>query len=314
MPSYPIVSAQDGLRLTVNQMAKAPTTIPRLVIQKMDQQFLTDAVLRKGSPAPSGVVLFWESTPLFANTSVAIIEEFGEIPSIGGSLGTPRSVRTVKRGGAVKVSWEMRNRNDLDGLNTQIEQVRNTMVQAWEDAFLAALIGNANVLTTNASTTWDSVSSTMRKDINAARFAVKNAAADAAGTNKFGFVPDTLLISTETETDFLNSAEIQTVFQGNLADESLKYTGKLPSKFMGLDVLVSWRLDNYLPNGAILLQRKRVGGISDERPLQATPLYSERGESGMGGATETYRTDVTRSSAVFIDQPKAACLITGVHT
>jgi hypothetical protein len=82
---------------------------------------------------------------------------------------------------------------------------------------------------------------------------------------------------------------------------------------MGLDVYTSWRLNAYIPNGALVLQRNVVGAISDERPLGATPMYPEGG-GGNGGKTESFRTDMTRASAIAIDQPKCACVITGVTT
>ncbi len=37
------------------------------------------------------------------------------------------------------------------------------------------------------------------------------------------------------------------------------------------------------------------------------------GGGGNGGPTETWRSDITRQSAIFIDQPLAACFIAGVN-
>jgi len=119
------------------------------------------------------------------------------------------------------------------------------------------------------------------------------------------------VISLESEQDFLDNDEVNNVYLGNIASESIRYTGVLPKKFNGLDVLTSWRLSAYFPQGALVLQRKVFGGVSDERPLQATPLYGEGG-GGNGGPTESWRTDITRASAIFLDQPKAVVLINGV--
>jgi hypothetical protein len=76
-----------------------------------------------------------------------------------------------------------------------------------------------------------------------------------------------------------------------------------PEKAFGLRLVTSWRLD---PDKAILLESKTVGGISDERVLGSTPLYEHK-------PTETWRCDVSRMSAVFIDQPKAGVVITGIN-
>jgi hypothetical protein len=308
-----IVSVQDGPRLTVSQLVKSPTLIPKRILTMMDQAFLADAVLRGASDAPGGSVLYHESTPLFAEDDPAILDEFGEIPTTNGSLGIPLVARVVRRAFGLRVSKTMIDRNNVDAVNTQTTQIRNTMVRAWEDAFFSAVVANASVQQITVGTAWSAASGThIRGDINAAKYLIKQAAADTNGNQKFGYVADTLILSTETEQDFLDNDEVNNVYLGNIASESIKYTGVLPKKFNGLDVLVSWRMSAYFPDGAIVCQRKTLGGISNERPLQATPLYGE-GNGPNGGPTESFRTDITRASAIFLDQPKACVLINGVN-
>lgn len=307
-----IISVQDGPRLTVSMMLKSPTLIPKRILKMMDNEFLVDDVLRKADDAPSGAVIYFQSTPLYAAEDPQVMDEFGEIPTTHGSLGTPLVARVVRRALGLRVSKTMIDRNNVDAVNTQVVQIRNTMVRAWEDAFFSALVANPNVQVLTTDTAWGATGSHIRTDVNAARYVIKNAAADTAGKQKFGFVADTLIISTETETDFLDSDEVSTPYVGNIADENLKYTGKLPNKFLTLDVLVSWRMSAYAPSAALVCQRKIVGGISDERPLQGTPMYGE-GNGPNGGPTESFRTDITRASAIFIDQPLAACFIAGVN-
>lgn len=308
-----IVSVQDGPRLTVSALVKSPTLIPKRILSMMDQEFLSDAVLRSASDAPSGSVLYHESTPLFSEDEPTILDEFGEIPTTNGSLGTPMVARVVRRAFGLRVSKTMIDRNNIDAVNVQITQIRNTMVRAWEDALFSAIVANASVQSITTATAWSAASAThIRGDINAAKYLLKQASADAAGKQKFGYVADTLVISTETEQDFLDSDEVNNVYLGNIASESLRYKGTLPKKFNGLDVLVSWRMSAYFPDGAMVMQRKVFGGVSNERPLQATPLYGEGGGPN-GGPTESFRTDVTRASAIFLDQPKAVVLINGVN-
>lgn len=307
-----IVASQDGPRITVSTLAKSVTQIPKRVLDMLPQEFIVDSVLRNASGTPSGAVLYFESTPLFAATDPEILDEFGEIPVSNGSLGTPRVARSVRRAMGLRVSKQMQDRNDMDTLNTQIQQVRNTMVRAWEDAFFSVLVANASIQVLATDTAWGVAGSHIRQDINGAKYLVKTAAADAAGKQKFGYVADTLIISTESETDFLDSDEVTKPYVGNIADQNIQFTGKLPNKFLGLDVLVSWRMAVYAPSAAFVCQRKIIGGISDERPLGATPLYPE-GNGPNGGPTESYRTDTTRASAMFIDQPQAGCFIIGVN-
>lgn len=312
MPTNPIVSTQDGPRLTVSVMLKSPTLIPKRVVSVMDQEFLSDAVLRSAQDAPSGSVLYFESTPLFAADDPTILDEFGEIPVTNGFLGTPKVSRVVRRAFGLRVSKTMVDRNNVDAVNIQVIQIRNTMVRAWEDAFFSAIVANASVQVMATSVAWGATGSHIRQDVNSAKYLIKMAAADTAKQQKFGYEADTLVISAETEMDFLNSDEVSKPYVGNIADKGLLYTGTLPNKFLGLDVLTSWRMSAYFPSGAIVCQRRVFGGISDERPLSATPMYGEGG-GGNGGPTESFRTDVTRASAIFFDQPKAVVLIVGVN-
>jgi hypothetical protein len=307
-----IVSTQDGPRITVSMMLKSPTLIPKRILSMLDAKFLVDAVLRNAEDAPSGSVLYFESTPLFANDNPTILDEFGEIPVTSGSLGTPKVSRVVRRAFGLRVSKTMIDRNSTDMVNVQVTQIRNTMIRAWEDAFFSAVIANAGVQVITTDKSWQASDSHIRQDVNSAKFLIRAAASDAGGQQRFGYEADTLVISDVTEADFLNSNEVSTPYTGNIADENLKYTGKLPNKFLGLDVLVSWRMSAYFASGAMVLQRKVFGGISDERPLQATPMYGEGGGPN-GGPTESFRTDCTRASAIFLDQPKAVVLIAGVN-
>ena len=300
-------NSNDGYRITVNAMTKAPAVVRARMLRMLDQQFITDAILRPGPKADGGAVMYWESTPQFTDDDVADVKEFGEIPALVGELGIPRSVQTVKKAGGILISREMRDRDDVGAVDTQMTQLRNTMIRAWENAFLSALLGNANIHSLAATAAWGSGTSKIRYDLAQASYLVSNSDADStdnSGENKFMFDPDTLIISRKTEADFLASDDVAKVFLGgNIADQNLQYKGKFPNQFFGLDVIRSWRLP---ANQAIVLQRKVVGGISDERPLTVTPLREKDDD------TETWRSNVIRRSAVFIDQPKAACLITGV--
>jgi hypothetical protein len=300
----PFISKVDGQRMLVSTLVKQPALVPARILNMMDQMFLVDAILRPGPPAPSGVIVYNESTPLFADDASSVVEEFGEIPVVSSSLGIPRTVRAVRRGMALKISQDMIDEENFDAVNTRMIQIRNTFRRDWEDAFLAAVFANPAVPTqaVTGGVAW-ATSTTIRKDLNAARKTVELAAADAAGNQKFGFNADTLIIGTGSKYDFLNSDDVAKVYLGgNLASENLQYTGKLPNKFLDLDIVTSWRM----PTGkALLLERKTIGGVSDKRPLRSTNLYEHQ-------PTETWRSDTTRASAIFIDQPLSACIITGV--
>lgn len=301
-----IVSVQDGPRLTVSQMVKQPTVIPARIMQDIEKEFIVGALLRTLPKTNSGVYAFTEGDPLFAEGDAEIVEEFGEIPVIAGKVGRRRVAFTVKRALAHMVSQEMIDRNDVDRVNKQIKQIRNTFIRTWERSFLTALVSHPDVPTINASAMWDDPASSLRTDIAEGMEVVADSTNDLQEENYFGFEANTLVIGKKTKTSLITSDDFNKVYRNSdLQRIAPEYTGTLPGDFWGLKIMVSREMDRVAPGRALLLEAKTVGGIGDERPMSATPLYPDR-------PRETWRSDVVRRSAVVIDQPKAATWINGV--
>lgn len=308
MATQKIVSVQDGPRVTVAAMVKNPTVVPARIIKDLDQMFITAALLRKLPPTDSGMVQYDESTPLFADGDAEVVEEFGEIPTIGGRVGARKVAFTVKRALALMISQEMVNRNNIDRVNKQIKQIRNTMVRTWETQFLLALLNHPDVTPYPVAAAWDTASPLIRTDLSEAGLLLGDAAPADDPDNYYGFEGDTLVIGRRTKADLVQSDDFNKVFrQSPLAEKAPEYKGTLPGEFYGLRIMVSRELDRLAPGKAILLEKGTVGGISDERPLSATPLYADR-------PRETWRSDTVRQSAIVIDQPKAAVILTGLST
>lgn len=298
--SVPVRSYIDGPRITVDTFLKDPLRIQELVFQMADQQFLADALLRSAGPVQSGAVEFFSSTPFYADSEAGRRAEFGEVPVAVTSRGAPNVTYVEERALGIFVSDEMRRRQNVDPVNTQLLQVRNTLTKAWDDVFVATLKG-AITQTVTPGVAWDTetTASAIRKDINAARKLVATAKAPGQNTS-FGFKADTLVVSEARAFDLINQEDFNKPYLGNIADENLLYTGKLPNKILGLDVVVSRVLDD---DTALVLQRKIVGFIADELPLQVSALYRDE-------PRKSWRADVQRASAIGIDQPLAAAAIT----
>src|SRR3954447_23995236 len=124
-----VFATTDSPTLTVAQMLNDPLYIPALILDELDQLFVADKILRAAGAPTGGSVVYFESTPLFSNTSSEYVEEYGEIPLATNSLGNPKSARTRKRALGVAISQEMKDRNCVDLVNTQVKQVRETIVQ-----------------------------------------------------------------------------------------------------------------------------------------------------------------------------------------
>lgn len=302
MAPVPFTSSQSGPRITVNDWLKDPGRIPVYVLSLMEQGFLADAILRPGGNAQSGVVRFDESTPMYADTAVTNRAEGAEVPVATVSRGAPNVAYSQEKALRLIVTDEMSRRNQLDAMSLGITQVVNTIIRAFDDMFIAAVLNNANINTQAASAAWSIGGTDIRGDIIAAAKQIEGAQ-DGQGS-ELGYEADTLIVNRNTKFDLINSTQFNQVYTygGNLTSENLKYTGVLPKKILDYDVLFSPRV----PAGtAILLQRNTCGFISDEVPLQTLPMEEDRNRL-------IWSSIVRRASVVGLDQPKAVTKITGV--
>ena len=299
----PIQASSDGPRVTVNDLIRNPTVVPRRILEISENQFISDSILRNAGSNDSGLVEYYQSTPLFANTSAAIRAEFGEYMFAQTSLGIPTVAATVDRGLSILISDEMRMRNKIDMVNIQMNQVRNTIRRDWDYSFFNLFLANPSVPNHAVATAW-ATSTTIRQDILYGVKTVNNAVTGNQPQNFLNFFADTMVITETQKYNLLSSTQFNTIYQGNLADENLQYTGVMPQKILNLDVLVT-KSGGALPDTSVLImERGTVGFYSDEEPLQATPLYRDQ-------PRRTWRSDVNRRSAMGLDQPLAAIILTG---
>lgn len=307
MALKPIVASNDGVQVTVNTLVKNPLVIPKRIIKELQNQFLLDALLRNAGQNSAGVVSYEESTPQLPSGEIGIREEFGVYPVITSVEGEQKVAMSIDRGFAVLVSEEMRRRNRMDRVNLQIQQGKNLMIRVWDGVLRNALLNNAAVPTAAVSKAWTDTTAKIRTDLLDAKYAVSQAVRDDADSDEdyFGYEADTAVMSSSTAQLFLGNDDIEKQYHGNLADQSIRYAGKLPNSIYDLTILV---VRSGWPNDKVWIgERKTVGFYSDEVGLNSTPLYQER------PSTKTWRSDTGRTSAVGIDQPKAGIVLTGIQ-
>lgn len=314
----------DSPNWTVATLVKRPTLIPSIVVQAVKDNLIADVLLRQGPAAPGGAVQYQEQVVFSSLRDAEIIAEFGEIPTTQAEIGLPIVAATQKRGIGLKVSKEMETRNDVGRVAEELRLTREALIRNWNKIFYQAVYRNPNILTMNASnpsgvTTagnggWfvDVVPATglsptagIRKDIANAKYLMANQVVQGAVDNdRYGFVPDTMIIHPSMEPEFLDSEEVNKVYVNSPATTlSPRFTMKLDRQFAGLDIVKSWEI---LPNHVIICKRKTMGFISDEWPLSGSPTaYTEREQS--------YATYFTRRSLVAIDNPKSVVLLKGVN-
>lgn len=305
-----LVSVSDGSRLTVSDLVKNPLFIPTKLKELIENQFISEALLRNGGKNDSGVVTFREGDPTFLDDDVQDVAEFGEIPVSAGKLGLPRAVYATKKALGVRVSKEMIDENDVDAVNKQITGLKNTFIRA-NDRGAKALFLSPTVPTLPVSAAWDDPNGKPRTDLAKAIEQISTAAPDEATEDEyFGFEPDTIVLHPGLLATLMDNEQILKVYQGNVANESIAYTGAIPAQIMGLNVIKS---RTFPVDKALILERGTVGFYSDTRPLQFTALYPEGGGPN-GGPRETWRSDASHKRAIGLDQPKAALWLTGLVT
>jgi hypothetical protein len=306
-----LAGINDGARFTVAELQKNPTLVQPLILNRLAQGFLCDTLLRDVGSTGSSVVKYWESTPLYAQDDAELVAEYGEIPTTVGTRGTPKVAVAQKKGLGLLVSQEMIDENDVDAVRTQRDQIVNTTVRHWDRA-LKTMITGGSTPTINATAHWGANGSAVRLDIADSMEKVMSAVPDnTQADDAFEFMPDTLVMNTSLWTTLAGDTGFSAILQNSpLADEQILYTGKQPTKLLGLDVLLT---RTWPATEVFICERKRLGGYSDTRPLRVTPLYELGGSgSGTGGPTETWRSDVTRKTAMFLDQPKAGVRLLAV--
>lgn len=306
----PVISVNDGARITVPWLLGNPLWIPARILDVLSNRFIAETILRDAGRNTNGLVGFSSSTPLYLGDDVQDVAEFAEIPVGAGQVGLPRIVYAIKRALGIRISKEMRDENRMDDVNRQLVQLQNTMVRA-EDRVLRTLLTDPSIPTVAAATAWTSPSARIRDDIFNAKEVVMSAT--PTGTqddNNFGFEPDTIVMHGSVEALLGKNDGFNSVYRNSpMVDQDISYSGKIPQKVIDLDGL---KTRSFPKDRVLVVERNTVGFYSDTRPLEVTPLYGEGGGPN-GGPTESWRSDASRKRAMGLDQPLAACWITGVQ-
>lgn len=307
----------DSPQWTVSQMMKRPTLVPGMVVQAVKDNLIADLLLRKGPDAPGGAVQYQEQVAFASDRSAEIIAEFAEIPTTSSQIAMPVVAATQKRGLGLRISKEMETRNDVGRVAMEIGVTRDQMIRAWNAVFFLAVY-RANFLTMNASRqatggwTTDVVPSAgltptagIRKDVANAKYLMANQQIQGAIANdRYGFVPDTMVVHPSLMPILLDSEEVNKVFMNSPStDISPRYTMRYPTKFADLDIVQSWEC---LPNHVFILKRNTLGFISEEWPLGGSPMQYDE-------SRQAYNTYFTRRALNAIDTPRSCVLINGVQ-
>lgn len=302
----PVVSVNDGPRITISDLIGSPLMIPTKIKELMLNQFISEALFRDEGDNSNGIVAYTEGDPMFLEQDVQDIAEFGEIPVATGKRGVPVVAYANKRGLAIRISREMIKANKVGDVQRQITQLTNTFKRA-DDKVARTLLRSLPSLP--VANEWDTTDGNPRLDLaTGIREVTEAAPANASDEEWYGFQPDTIVLNPGILPTLLDNEKFLKVYQGNIANESIAYKGALPSQIFGLSVIGSMA---WPTTEVTILQRGVVGFYSDMFPLEITGLYPE-GNGPLGGPTQSYRCDATHTRAIALDQPKAGIRLTGI--
>lgn len=310
MPT-PYTGSRGGPATTVSDLIGNPKLIPARILSLLNNAFLSATLLRNAGPNANSLVAYAESTPLYLDGDPELVGEFAEIPVKAGQIGTPRIAAGTPQGLGVRATRRMRDMNQLDRIHQQLTQLVNTMVRADERA-CRAVFDNTSIPTIAAGAAWDTSTGRPRRDVANAMEVIASArpTGTAVADANFAFDANTVvfpgsIVPVLMDNDNYNSVALS---RDSMVSEDVRYTGKLPNQFLGLDALKS---RSFATGKVLVLERGTVGFYSDFQELMVTELYPE-GNGPNGGPTQSWRSDATRERVYAADQPLAACWISGV--
>lgn len=307
-----VTHSYDGPKWTVNQLIKNPVWVPNIVAKMVEDANIAEWLLRTGPTAYGGAVAFEETMALYAGSEGEIVAEFGEYPMTETPMRTAVTRATTKRGIGMRISEEMRTRNDVGRVQDEMRMVRDTLVNGRDKVFFDAVTTNASVQTfaaSSAATTdgWystDPAVSKIKYDVARAKFRISSQGVSGAQySEKLGYKADTMIVHPQVAEMLIYSPEVSEVFdKGSPASASIKFSGLIPTKFLNLDVMSSWRCPQ---DTVFVCQRKAMGFISKEWPLRGTPLKFEEKD-------DTWTSYFRYRDLVAVDNAKAVCKITNI--
>jgi len=297
MPPYnvaypPAPGAITGETLSVSVYLNNPTRVTRIVQALAAQRFIADLIFGPGPRVDGGAVQYDQvgANDLYLERDVEPIRPGAEYPILTDTAPIPKVAAVTKWGGRVFVTDENRDRNRYDVLNRELTKLANTIIRKVDAVAIAAL--DAAPILTLAGAPWTAAAAeTVVGHLVDARALVDDA--------DMGYAVDALLVNPASEAALLKKKEFRDALQASSPTAILR-DGTL-GRVMSLDVFKS----NRVPVGsAYVLQRRVVGGISDEAPL-ATKTYREE------GADKTWLQGARRL-VPYVTDPLAVVRITGI--
>lgn len=284
----------EGQDITVEAFLRQPDLVLHRMLDLADQGFIVDALLQEGYDASSGQVAYTRSESLYLDGDPEEIPEAGEYPIIGPTDLTRLVEFAKKHGLKTFITEETIRHSVFPEVEKALVKLKNTIVRYVDGLFLNKLITDPAIQTRAAAGPWTNISTNQTIDVERSRGDIRNV--------NMGYEGDTIVIHSSRLADLTANERLGDAYRGNMANQNPLFTGHV-GNIWGMDIMHTPNLPS--TNTALILQRKMIGGIADEIPLQAKTLpFNED--------NDTAWVKGRRISATFLTDPKAAVLLQGI--
>ncbi|WP_276652459.1 hypothetical protein [Corynebacterium vitaeruminis] len=304
-----INSAFDVLSgLTVDEMLANPAFLPEIMKQAINGEEVQRLFFRTIT-VNSNVIAYKEAAPAYLEDDLQNVAEYGEIPVSDPSGDEWQTVMLEKGGIGIRVSWEQRQDDNGDAVQREMISRTNTILRSEAKAGLAA-IAKAPISTHQAAVAWDQAGAKPASDILDTIELIQGAE-DAEG-HYYEYEPSVLWIHPTTLSMLKRNDEVQKLYIGDMAHANPLFNGVAdePQLFGNIQVAKSF----FVPKGEAYLSIEGVGFMGEREPRQITDFYAERGDSDLGGANMSWRSDVSHRRGYAVDNPKGIIKLTGLVT
>ncbi|AKF27004.1 hypothetical protein YH66_05250 [[Brevibacterium] flavum] len=303
-----VISIDDNRReVNVSDLLSNPEIIPTRALERLQNEFPAEDILTDGGTSTSMEFQFERNTQSYLDSDPEVVAEFGNFPTASPTSGEVVTGRALKVGYKIEVSREMKDFNKVQEVTKRVDKAVNTFRrynerQLWE-AMMAVGIPEVPV-----SVAWNQQGADPRYDLSLAMETVASGNAVSIEDLEEPWDPNMVVLHKALAPVLVGSEKWNNVYTGNTSNESIRYTGKLPTQPMGMDALGVRYMNR---NRVLVLQKGAPGFFKDPRRLEATPMRGQGGDP-LGGDNESYNSRLSQMRFVGIDEPYSACWLTGV--
>lgn len=306
-----ITSAYDALsELSVADIVDAPELFEAAVEEQLAGDQAYKLMFEKFSTSER-VLKYTDALAVELDDDINEVAEFAEIP-----VADPVDDKNYKFAQVtnlaigIRISLLQKKLNDQSAVQREVRALTRSIKLKNGRAALAA-VNAAGIEDYRVATAWDQDAANIKKDLIRVITMITDAR-DRRG-NQFGYEPNILWANPTTITVMQANESIADDFRGTMAPENpfFKKVSESPRVAGALQVVP----DFSIPVGeAYVAVEKQVGVEAELIAPNITPFYEERGQSGNGGATQSWRSDYSHHRALYVPAPKSIVKLSGLLT